>query len=104
MKRITVIGAGMAGSDAALAAAKLGIHVDLFEMRPVKMTPAHHTDKFAELVCSNSFGGEGQNNAKGLLQAEMLAAGGLVMTSAHQHRVPAGGALAVDREAFGEKV
>lgn len=104
MKCITVIGAGMAGSDAALAAAKLGVQVDLYEMRPVKMTPAHHTDKFAELVCSNSFGGEGENNAKGLLQAEMLAAGGLVMTVAHQHRVPAGGALAVDREAFGETV
>jgi methylenetetrahydrofolate--tRNA-(uracil-5-)-methyltransferase len=102
--RITVIGAGMAGSDAAFAAANLGVHVDLFEMRPKKMTPAHHTDKFAELVCSNSFGGEGENNAKGLLQAEMLAAGGLVMTSAQQHRVPAGGALAVDREAFGDKV
>ncbi len=102
--RITVIGAGMAGSDAAFAAVNLGVHVDLFEMRPKKMTPAHHTDKFAELVCSNSFGGEGENNAKGLLQAEMLVAGGLVMTSAHQHRVPAGGALAVDREAFGDKV
>jgi methylenetetrahydrofolate--tRNA-(uracil-5-)-methyltransferase len=104
MKRLTVIGAGMAGSDAALAAASLGVKVDLYEMRPVKMTPAHHTDKFAELVCSNSFGGEGENNAKGLLQAEMLAAGGLIMTAAQQHRVPAGGALAVDREAFGDKV
>jgi methylenetetrahydrofolate--tRNA-(uracil-5-)-methyltransferase len=103
-KRLTVIGAGMAGSDAALAAANLGVQVDLFEMRPKKMTPAHHTDKFAELVCSNSFGGEGDNNAKGLLQAEMLVAGGLVMTSAHATRVPAGGALAVDRAAFGEKV
>jgi methylenetetrahydrofolate--tRNA-(uracil-5-)-methyltransferase len=104
MKRLTVIGAGMAGSDAAFAAANLGVKVDLYEMRPVKMTPAHHTDQFAELVCSNSFGGEGENNAKGLLQAEMLAAGGLIMTAAHQHRVPAGGALAVDREAFGDKV
>jgi methylenetetrahydrofolate--tRNA-(uracil-5-)-methyltransferase len=103
-KQITVIGAGMAGSDAAFAAANLGARVDLFEMRPKKMTPAHHTDKFAELVCSNSFGGEGENNAKGLLQAEMLAAGGLIMTSAHATRVPAGGALAVDREAFGDKV
>lgn len=102
--RITVIGAGMAGSDAALAAAKLGVQVDLCEMRPKKMTPAHHTDKFAELVCSNSFGGEGENNAKGLLQAEMLAAGGLIMTSARATKVPAGGALAVDREAFGDKV
>lgn len=102
--QLTVIGAGMAGSDAALAAARLGVHVNLFEMRPKKMTPAHHTDKFAELVCSNSFGGEGQSNAKGLLQAEMLAAGGLIMTSAHQARVPAGGALAVDREKFGALV
>ncbi|MDZ7705655.1 MAG: methylenetetrahydrofolate--tRNA-(uracil(54)-C(5))-methyltransferase (FADH(2)-oxidizing) TrmFO [Trueperaceae bacterium] len=102
--RITVIGAGMAGSDAALAAAKLGVSVDLYEMRPKKMTPAHHTDKFAEMVCSNSFGGEGETNAKGLLQAEMLAAGGLIMTSAHDTRIPAGGALAVDREAFGERV
>ncbi|MGL4610527.1 MAG: methylenetetrahydrofolate--tRNA-(uracil(54)-C(5))-methyltransferase (FADH(2)-oxidizing) TrmFO [Trueperaceae bacterium] len=102
--KITVIGAGMAGSDAAFAAANAGVQVDLFEMRPTKMTPAHHTDKFAELVCSNSFGGEGENNAKGLLQAEMLVAGGLIMTAAHAHRVPAGGALAVDREAFGDKV
>lgn len=101
---ITVIGAGMAGSDAALAAAKLGVDVELYEMRPKKMTPAHHTDKFAELVCSNSFGGEGEANAKGLLQAEMLAADGLIMTSAHRTRVPAGGALAVDREAFGDLV
>ena len=98
--RITVIGAGMAGSDAALAAARLGVRVDLYEMRPVRSTPAHRTDRFAELVCSNSFGGEGDTNAKGLLQAEMLSAGGLVMTSAHASRVPAGGALAVDRDAF----
>jgi methylenetetrahydrofolate--tRNA-(uracil-5-)-methyltransferase len=104
MKRLTVIGAGMAGSDAAFAAANLDVKVDLYEMRPVKMTPAHHTDQFAELVCSNSFGGEGENNAKGLLQAEMLKAGGLIMTTAKAHRVPAGGALAVDREAFGDKV
>jgi len=102
--RITVIGAGMAGSDAALAAASLGVRVNLYEMRPVKMTPAHRTDRFAELVCSNSFGGEGETNAKGLLQQEMLHAGGLVMSAAHETRVPAGGALAVDREAFGARV
>ncbi|UCH27916.1 MAG: FAD-dependent oxidoreductase, partial [Trueperaceae bacterium] len=102
--RLTVIGAGMAGSDAALAAAELGVAVDLFEMRPKTMTPAHHSDKFAELVCSNSFGGESETNAKGLLQAEMLAAGGLVMRSAHATRVPAGGALAVDRDAFSRRV
>ena len=94
----------MAGSDAALAAASLGVAVDLYEMRPHTMTPAHHTGKFAELVCSNSFGGEGDTNAKGLLQAELLAAGGLVMTIAQACRVPAGGALAVDREAFSERI
>ena len=94
----------MAGSDAALAAARAGVDVDLFEMRPRKTTPAHHTDRFAEMVCSNSFGGEGETNAKGLLQAEMLAAGGIVMTAAHGARIPAGGALAVDRDAFGDRV
>ena len=94
----------MAGSDAAFAAAELGVHVDLYEMRPTKMTPAHRTGSFAELVCSNSFGGEGESNAKGLLQREMLLAGGLVMSTAQATRVPAGGALAVDREAFGAAV
>lgn len=101
---VSIIGAGMAGCDAALAAANMGVQVDLFEMRPKKMTPAHHTGKFAEFVCSNSLGGEGESNAKGLLQAEMLVAGNLVMRTAHQTRVPAGGALAVDREAFSEKI
>ncbi len=102
--RVRVIGAGMAGSDAALAAARLGVAVDLFEMRPRTTTPAHRTAGFAELVCSNSFGGDAANNAKGLLQAEMLAAGGLVMSSAAATRVPAGGAVAVDRDAFSELV
>ena len=94
----------MAGTDAALAAARAGVDVELWEMRPHKTTPAHHTDRFAEMVCSNSFGGEGETNAKGLLQAEMLAAGGIVMTSASATRVPAGGAVAVDRDAFGDRV
>lgn len=94
----------MAGSEAALAAARLGVDVDLLEMRPSKLTPAHATGDFAEMVCSNSFGGEGASNAKGLLQAEMLAAGGVVMTSAVANRVPAGGALAVDRAAFARAV
>ena len=102
--RITVVGAGMAGSEAALAAAALGVPVDLYEMRPLKLTPAHVTGDFAEMVCSNSFGGEARNNAKGLLQAEMSAAGGIVMRSALANRVPAGGALAVDREAFSKMV
>ena len=102
--RITVVGAGMAGSEAALAAARLGVAVDLIEMRPKKLTPAHVTGDFAEIVCSNSFGGEAENNAKGLLQAEMLRAQGVVMRSAHANRVPAGGALAVDRESFSRTV
>lgn len=102
--RITVVGAGMAGSEAALAAARLGVAVRLVEMRPTKLTPAHVTGDFAELVCSNSFGGEAENNAKGLLQAEMLAARGVIMRSAHANRVPAGGALAVDRHEFSRAV
>ncbi len=100
MDRVHVIGAGLAGSEAAVAAAKLGARVRLYEMRPKRMTPAHRTGQFAELVCSNSLGGEGQANAKGLLQAEMRLAGSLVMRAADASRVPAGGALAVDRERF----
>ena len=103
-KRITVIGAGMAGTDAALAAARAGVAVDLHEMRPERMTPAHKTEGFAEMVCSNSFGGEAASNAKGLLQAEMLAAGGVVMTAASQNRLPAGGAVAVDRDLLSAQV
>lgn len=94
----------MAGSDAALAAAALGVEVDLYEMRPQRLTPAHATGDFAEMVCSNSFGGEARSNAKGLLQAEMSAAGGIVMSSALANRVPAGGALAVDRATFSAAV
>jgi methylenetetrahydrofolate--tRNA-(uracil-5-)-methyltransferase len=100
MKPITVVGAGLAGAEAAWTLARLGLPVRLFEMRPAKMTPAHHTEKFAELVCSNSLGGEGPANAKGLLHAELRAAGSLVMEAADRFRVPAGGALAVDREPF----
>lgn len=102
--RIHVVGAGMAGSDAALAAARLGVHVHLYEMRPTKLTPAHRTGEFAEMVCSNSFGGEGPSNAKGLLQAEMLVADGVIMHSARNNRLPAGGAVAVDRDHFSAEV
>lgn len=94
----------MAGSDAALAAARAGVAVDLHEMRPQRMTPAHKTEGFAEMVCSNSFGGEAASNAKGLLQAEMLAASGVVMTAASNNRVPAGGAVAVDRDLMSQQV
>lgn len=100
MKAITVVGAGLAGAEAAWTLARLGLPVRLFEMRPAKMTPAHHTEKFAELVCSNSLGGEGPTNAKGLLHAELRAAGSLIMEAADRFRVPAGAALAVDREPF----
>lgn len=104
MKIVHVIGAGLAGSEAAYAAARLGVKVRLYEMRPNRMTPAHRTDGFAELVCSNSLGGEGNTNAKGLLQAELRMAGSLIMQAAEQNRVPAGGALAVEREGFSQSI
>jgi methylenetetrahydrofolate--tRNA-(uracil-5-)-methyltransferase len=104
LKEITVIGAGLAGSQAALAAANQGVRVHLYEMRPAKMTPAHRSDKASELVCSNSLGGEGEGNAKGLLQAELREAGASVMIAAYQNRVPAGNALAVEREGFAQTI
>jgi methylenetetrahydrofolate--tRNA-(uracil-5-)-methyltransferase len=97
---VTVVGAGLAGSQAALAAAHAGARVILHEMRPQSMTPAHRTGQFSELVCSNSLGGEGDGNAKGLLQAEMRLAGAPVMDAAEASRVAAGNALAVERDAF----
>lgn len=102
--KVHVIGAGLSGTEAAFTAARLGAQVRLYEMRPHRMTPAHQTANFAELVCSNSLGGEGETNAKGLLQAELRAAGSLVLQAADQHRVPAGGALAVDREGFSAEI
>jgi methylenetetrahydrofolate--tRNA-(uracil-5-)-methyltransferase len=102
--KVYVIGAGLAGSEAAYTAARLGVPVTLFEMRPVKMTPAHQTGRFAELVCSNSLGGEQPAHAKGLLQAELRCAASVVMQAADTARVPAGSALAVDREIFSETV
>ncbi|KOX90192.1 Methylenetetrahydrofolate--tRNA-(uracil-5-)-methyltransferase TrmFO [Thermus aquaticus] len=100
MERVNVVGGGLAGSEAAWTLLRMGVPVRLFEMRPKRMTPAHTTDRFAEIVCSNSLGGEGETNAKGLLQAEMRLSGSLVMEAAEAARVPAGGALAVDREVF----
>ncbi len=104
MMKVHVIGAGLSGAEAAFTAARLGVQVRLYEMRPVRTTPAHQTPYFAELVCSNSLGGEGESNAKGLLQAEMRTLGSLIMQAADQHRVPAGGALAVEREAFSQEI
>ena len=98
--RACVIGAGLAGSEAAWQLAQRGIHVFLYEMRPLVSSPAHHTDQFAELVCSNSLRGDRLSNAVGLLKEEMRRFGSLVMKWADQTRVPAGDALAVDREAF----
>ena len=101
---VKVIGAGLAGSEAALQLAKRGIKVKLYEMRPVKTTGAHVTDKFAEFVCSNSLGSADCSNASGLLKKEMQVLGGELINIAYSCAVPAGGALAIDREAFSQKV
>ncbi|MGN0777545.1 MAG: methylenetetrahydrofolate--tRNA-(uracil(54)-C(5))-methyltransferase (FADH(2)-oxidizing) TrmFO, partial [Aristaeellaceae bacterium] len=95
-----VIGAGLAGSEAAWQLARQGIHVTLTEMKPTKKTPAHHADQFAELVCSNSLRSDRLTNAVGLLKEEMRLCGSLIMKAADLARVPAGGALAVDRDRF----
>ena len=97
---IHVIGGGLAGSEAAWQAASCGVPVTIYEMRPVRPTPVHHTDSLAELVCSNSFRGDRLENAVGLLKAEMRRLGSLVIRVADETRVPAGAALAVDRERF----
>ncbi len=102
---VTIIGGGLAGSEAAWQLANAGIPVRLFEMRGVEATPAHHTDKLAELVCSNSLRSDDANsNAVGLLHAEMRALDSLILAQADIHKVPAGSALAVDREGFSEGV
>ena len=101
---VTVVGAGLAGSEAAWQLAERGIHVRLFEMKPKKMTPAHHSPNFAELVCSNSLRSDELTNAVGLLKEELRELGSLVMRCADAHRVAAGGALAVDREGFSAAV
>ena len=104
MKKIIIVGAGMAGSEAAWQAASRGIQVDLYEMRPVKNTPAHKTDLFAELVCSNSLRGAGLENAVGVLKEEMRRLNSLIMEAADATKVPAGGALAVDRLGFSQYI
>ena len=102
--RATVIGAGLAGCESAWQLAKRGIRVRLIEMKPVKKSPAHHTDSLAELVCSNSFRGDRITNAVGLLKEEMRIMDSLIIHSADATRVPAGGALAVDRNSFSAAV
>ncbi|MGI6357527.1 MAG: methylenetetrahydrofolate--tRNA-(uracil(54)-C(5))-methyltransferase (FADH(2)-oxidizing) TrmFO [Bacillota bacterium] len=101
---VWVVGAGLAGSEAAWQLAQRDVPVTLVEMRPKKLTPAHHTGGFAELVCSNSLKGMGLDNAAGLLKEEMRQLDSLIMQAAAANRVPAGGALAVDREGFAQFV
>jgi methylenetetrahydrofolate--tRNA-(uracil-5-)-methyltransferase len=104
MPDVTVIGGGLAGSEAAWQAAQLGCSVALFEMRPTKQTPAHHTDAFAELVCSNSLGNLALETASGLLKEELRRLGSVILRCADANRVPAGGALGVAREDFARAV
>jgi methylenetetrahydrofolate--tRNA-(uracil-5-)-methyltransferase len=100
MEKVIVIGAGLAGSEAAWQLARRGVPVELREMKPGKMSPAHHTPHFGELVCSNSLRSDQLENAVGLLKEELRRCGSLIMACADGHRVEAGGALAVDRHAF----
>ena len=99
---LEVIGAGLAGTEAAWQIAQAGLPVRLVEMRPQRRSPAHHSSQFAELVCSNSFGALSSDRAAGLLQAELRRLGSLVIRTADLHAVPAGGALAVDRGRYSE--
>jgi methylenetetrahydrofolate--tRNA-(uracil-5-)-methyltransferase len=101
---VTVIGAGLAGSEAAWQIARQGVPVTLYEMRNVRKTPAHITDQFAELVCSNSLRSNGLTNAVGVLKEEMRRMDSLILSCADEHAVPAGGALAVDRDGFSQAV
>jgi len=103
-KQVRIIGAGLAGSEAAWQCARRGVAVELFEMRPVRATPAHQTDGFAELVCSNSLKSESENTAPWLLKEELRRAGSLLLAIARETAVPAGHALAVDRTEFSRKV
>ncbi|RAL26314.1 FADH(2)-oxidizing methylenetetrahydrofolate--tRNA-(uracil(54)-C(5))-methyltransferase TrmFO [Thermoflavimicrobium daqui] len=103
-QQVTVVGAGLAGSEAAWQIAERGIPVRLYEMRPKKRTPAHRGGQFAELVCSNSLRSNSLNNAVGILKEEMRYLNSLIIKSADKHAVPAGGALAVDRENFSEEI
>src|ERR1700675_1348974 len=104
MATIKIIGAGLAGSEAAWQCARRGVEVELFEMRPRRSTPAHQTADFAELVCSNSLKSDSENTAPWLLKEEMRRAGSLLLKIARDCAVPAGHALAVDRTTFSARV
>jgi methylenetetrahydrofolate--tRNA-(uracil-5-)-methyltransferase len=101
---IKIIGAGLAGCEAAFQSARFGVEVELYEMRPVRSTPAHQTADFAELVCSNSLKSTSENTAPWLLKEEMRRGGSRLLQAAQETAVPAGHALAVDREAFAKAV
>ncbi|MFB3118774.1 MAG: FAD-dependent oxidoreductase, partial [Myxococcota bacterium] len=102
--RVTVVGAGLAGCEAAWQAARRGMDVTLYEMKPVRFSPAHQSEGFAELVCSNSLRSNFQVNAVGLLKEEMRRLGSLVLEAADESAIPAGRALAVDRDAFSRRI
>ena len=104
MTQINIIGAGLAGCEAAWQAAKRGVNVNLYEMKPVKYSPAHSSPLFAELVCSNSFRSNQTSNAVGLLKEELHRCGSLIMEAAYASQVPAGSALAVDRDLFSQYI
>ncbi len=103
-RRVTVVGGGLAGSEAAWQLARLGYDVDLYEMRPAQPTSAHQTDRLAEIVCTNSFKSENLDTPHGLLKAEMRTLGCFLLEVADEYRVPAGSALAVDRHLFASAV
>jgi methylenetetrahydrofolate--tRNA-(uracil-5-)-methyltransferase len=102
--KVTVIGGGLAGTEAAWQIAQAGVAVTLYEMRPLRTSPAHHTEELAELVCSNSFGAKNSDRAAGLLHEELRRLGSQVISMADRHAVPAGGALAVDRAVFSSEL
>ena len=102
--KIKVIGAGLAGCEAAWQAAKLGVDVELYEMKPIKFSPAHHSEGFAELVCSNSFRSNATSNAVGLLKEELRLMGSLILEAAYATEVPAGSALAVNIDDFSKYI
>ena len=101
---IQVIGGGIAGTEAAWQIAQAGVPVILHEMRPQRLSPAHHSEHLAELVCSNSFGAQATDRASGLLHEELRRLGSIVIGKADEHQVPAGGALAVDRAQFSQNL
>src|SRR5512143_2153599 len=101
---VTVVGGGLAGSEAAWQLAQRGVPVRLHEMRPLRATPAHKTDRLAELVCSNTFKSTETSNAHGLLKAEMRLLGSMILVAADEARVPGGTALTVDRDVFSAAV